>query len=347
MPLPITIAQIAEAAGVSTATVDRVLNNRPGVNADTIDRVTEAARALGAVAPARGRPRVRNYRFAYVLPATRLPFFDMVDRHVAQGAGDFRHAHITELTHRLDATDPAVFAAELARLTDCDGVALLGPDVPAVKLAINDLVRTGVHVVTLFSDIAGAKRETFIGADNLASGRVAGLLLGRMIGPDDPSRPVRVALLSPPTRYAAEIERRIGFAQVIEERYAHIEVARVTEAPESEDAAHDFMRGWLATLDASRRLAGVYNVSAGTYGITRALAEGGHAGPHFGVIAHDLSEANRALLVSGAVAYVLQQDLHYGVMNAAKVLRALCEGVRGALSVVQTKVEILTAENLA
>jgi LacI family transcriptional regulator len=34
-------------------------------------------------------------------------------------------------------------------------------------------------------------------------------------------------------------------------------------------------------------------------------------------------------------------------MNAARVLRALCEGVRGALSVVQPKVEILTAENLA
>ena len=347
MPLPITIAQIAEAAGVSTATVDRVLNNRPGVNADTIERVNAAARDLGGAAPARGRPRVRDYRFAFVLPAARLAFFDMVDRQIAQSAPDFRHSHITEVTHRLDAADSSGFAAELAKLTDCDGIALLGPDVPAVKLAINDLVRAGVHVVTLFSDVAGAMRETFIGADNLAAGRVAGLLLGRSIGPNNRKRPVRVALLSPATRYAAEIDRRIGFAQVIEERFAHVEVLRVAEVPESEEAAHAFLREWLAALDDTRRLAGIYNVGSGSYGVTRALAEAGLADPYVNVIAHDLSEVHRTLLVSGALAYVLQQDLHYGVTNAARVLRALCEGVRGALSVVQPKVEILTAENLA
>ena len=100
-------------------------------------------------------------------------------------------------------------------------------------------------------------------------------------------------------------------------------------------------------LDDTRRLAGIYNVGSGSYGVTRALAEAGLADPYLNVIAHDLSEVHRTLLVSGALAYVLQQDLHYGVMNAARVLRALCEGVRGALSVVQPKVEILTAENLA
>ena len=56
----------------------------------------------------------------------------------------------------------------------------MAPDLPPVKLAINELVRTGVHVVTLFSDVAGSMRETHVGADNRAAGRTAGLLLGRM-----------------------------------------------------------------------------------------------------------------------------------------------------------------------
>jgi LacI family transcriptional regulator len=343
----VTIAQIAEAAGVSTATVDRVLNRRSGVNADTVDRVNAAVRQLGSSAVVRGRPRVRTYRFAYVLPALALPFFDTVDRLIAQSAGEFRHSHITELTHRLDATDPAAFAAQLAQLNDCDGIALLGPDVPAVKLAINDLVRAGVHVVTLFSDVAGAMREAFIGADNLAAGRVAGLLLARMLGPATRKRPLRVGLLSPATRFAAQIERRIGFAQALEERAPLVEVVRVTDLPETEAAARDAARVWLATLDDTRRLAGIYTVGAGTAGIAQAVAEAELATPEFGLIAHDLTESHRGLLVSGALSYVLQQDVHYGVMNAAKVLRALCEGVRGALSVVQPKVEILTAENLA
>src|SRR6185295_904514 len=55
--MAITITQIAEAAGVSTATVDRVLNNRPGVNQGTVERVRAVMQNLGAASPSRGRPR--------------------------------------------------------------------------------------------------------------------------------------------------------------------------------------------------------------------------------------------------------------------------------------------------
>ena len=103
MPTNVTITEIAQAAGVSTATVDRVLNNRPGVNPTTVQKVRDAVAALGAAAPARGRPRLTtpNYKFAFVLPANRRGFFDMVDRVIAQAAGDLRHQHITQVTHRL------------------------------------------------------------------------------------------------------------------------------------------------------------------------------------------------------------------------------------------------------
>jgi LacI family transcriptional regulator len=62
--------------------------------------------------------------------------------------------------------------------------------------------------------------------------------------------------------------------------------------------------------------------------------------------AHDLTDQHRSLLSNGSFAYVLTQDIHYCVGAAARVLRALCENVRGALNVVQPRVEILTAENL-
>jgi LacI family transcriptional regulator len=39
--------------------------------------------------------------------------------------------------------------------------------------------------------------------------------------------------------------------------------------------------------------------------------------------------------------------VYYSIMAATRVLRALCDGVRGALSVSNPRVEILTAENLA
>ena len=177
-----TSAEIARLAGVGTATVDRVLNRRPGVNADTVQRVMQVVADLGAPQQP-GRPkRGENFRFAFVLPADDSPFLALVDRQIAQTAGDFRHQHITEITYRIDATDPARFAAELLQLDACEGIAILAPDLPSIKGAINELVRSGVHVVTLFSDVAGSMRETCIGADNRAAGRTAGLMLARMAG---------------------------------------------------------------------------------------------------------------------------------------------------------------------
>jgi LacI family transcriptional regulator len=338
----VTITHIAEAAGVSTATVDRVLNRRPGVNPTTVQRVRDAMKELGGAVPMRGRPRsTDSYRFAFVLPATRRGFFDQVDRLIAQAAGDFRHQHITEVTRRLPA-DAAAFAQELVQLSDMDGVALLAPDTPPVKLAVNELVRAGVHVVTLFSDVAGSMRETFIGADNRAAGRTAGLLLGR----EAPAGQGHCALLSPATRYAAEIDRGIGFAQVLEERFAGAKLLRVDDMPESEDEAYRRAREALDPAATGSRLTAVYNVGPGSHGVHRALAEHGYD-TSLGVVAHDLLDTHRAMLISGALTFVLHQDVHYVATTAARVLRALCEGVRGALAVSNPRVDILTAENLA
>jgi LacI family transcriptional regulator len=341
---PVTITQIAEVAGVSTATVDRVLNNRPGVNPATVQRVRQAMAELGASAPVRGRPRsTTSFRFAFVLPAARRGFFDLVDRVVAQSAGEFRHQHITEVTRRLPAREPAAFADELAQLAEMDGIALLAPDTPAVKLAVNELVRGGTHVVTLFSDVPGSMRETFIGADNRAAGRTAGLLLGR----EAPGGEGTCALLAPATRYAAEIDRGIGFAQVLQERFPGARLLRVDDMPETDDEACLRVQQALAPAAlGNERLVGVYNVGPGSHGVHRALAGLGQAGGA-GLIAHDLLDVHRSMLLSGALGFVLHQDVQYAVSTAARVLRALCEGVRGALAVSSPRVEILTAENLA
>ena len=342
MANPLTIAQIAEAAGVSTATVDRVLNERPGVNPATVGKVREAIAALGGGTPARGRPRSSsNYRFGFVLPSARRGFFDQVDRVIAQTAGEFRHQHITEVTHRLPAADVNQFAAELTKLSDLDGLALIAPDLPPVKLAINELVRAGVHVVTLFSDVPGSMRATAIGADNRAAGRTAGLLIGNSL-PRDAGR--TCALLSPATRYAAEIDRRIGFQQVMEERFPDAVVKRLFEMPEADDAAYEMARELLTPVAAD--LAGVYNVGPASFGVARALAEMKTTRPPM-FVANDLLEVHRTMLMSGALSYVINQDLYSSISNASRVLRGLCDGVRGALSLGNPRVEILTAENLA
>lgn len=336
-----TIADIARRAGVGTATVDRVINSRPGVNAGTMGKVMEAVNALGQPPLMRGRPRRKgNFRFCYVLPATNSDFFDLIERLIAQVAGELRHLHVTHITHRINLDNPACVAAELAQIKGCDGLILVAPDLPAVKLAINEKAREGIHVVTLFSDVAGSLRSAYIGADNRASGRTAGLLMAKIATQQRNT----LLLLSQATRMSGEIERQIGFSQVLEDRFASLKLERCLDLPANPDQATEALQAFLQTVDV-KRLVGAYLVGGATSGIAQALSSLSRPRPLPWVV-HDLTEAHQAMLVDGSLSYVLNQDIHYCVLTAARVLKGLCENVRGALGVVQPRIEILTAENL-
>jgi LacI family transcriptional regulator len=64
------IADVARLAGVSLATVDRVLNQRPGVRAATVQRVLKAAAELGYVMDgALPASAPKPLRLAFLLPA--------------------------------------------------------------------------------------------------------------------------------------------------------------------------------------------------------------------------------------------------------------------------------------
>jgi LacI family transcriptional regulator len=182
-----------------------------------------------------------------------------------------------------------------------------------------------------------------VGVYNRAAGRTAGLLLGRMAGsvPRD-----TLLLLSQATRLSAEIERRVGFAQAIEERFGGLRVVRVPDLPADDAGVHTQFKLYLQHEQDLARLAGIYCVGTGSAGVVQALRELGLAQQVPGLVAHDFTDAHQAMLANGDMAYVLHQDIHYCVLTAARVLRGLCENVRGALSVVQPRIEILTAENL-
>ena len=67
----VTVQDVADAAGVSLATVDRVLNNRKGVRAETVDRVKEAMARLNFVRDqsAANLARRRTYPLTFIVPS--------------------------------------------------------------------------------------------------------------------------------------------------------------------------------------------------------------------------------------------------------------------------------------
>src|SRR5579872_4056139 len=76
MTIRARLDDVAREAGVSTATVDRVINKRAGVREPTAARVEAAIRKLGyRPDPLAARlARNRVLRFCYLLPAGANPF---------------------------------------------------------------------------------------------------------------------------------------------------------------------------------------------------------------------------------------------------------------------------------
>src|SRR5258705_5800341 len=192
---PLTLRDIARQAGVSLATVDRVLHNRPGVRPDTVGRVKEAVERnafqphVAAAELARGRSR----RFAFVMPSGPNLFMRQIESYLDEMSAWLAARRLAVEMVATDVFDAPVLASTLESLAgNFDGVAVVALDHPSVRAAINDLVDGGTKVVTLVSDVASSRRHRYGGIDNIAAGRTAGALIGRLVGP----KPGKIAVVA-------------------------------------------------------------------------------------------------------------------------------------------------------
>ncbi len=85
-PTTVMLKDVAREAGVSTATVDRVLNGRRGVKEATIRRVKETIDRLGfqPYAAAADLARGRSHRFCFIMPRNQNIFMAEIVDHVGR-----------------------------------------------------------------------------------------------------------------------------------------------------------------------------------------------------------------------------------------------------------------------
>ena len=146
---PLTLRDIARQAGVSLATADRVLHNRPGVRPDTVRRVKEAIERnafqpqMAAAELARGRAR----RFAFVMPSGPNLFMQQIEAYLDEMSAWLSARRLAVEMVATDVFDAPVLASTLESLAgDFDGVAVVALDHPSVRAAINDLVDGGTNI---------------------------------------------------------------------------------------------------------------------------------------------------------------------------------------------------------
>jgi len=337
-----TVNDIAREAGVSLATVDRVLNQRPGVRDKTIRAVTEAIAKLGYVRDltAANLARSRTYRMAVVLPDTESQFLQTLVA-ALQDAGRVAATSRMDLRlHRFPAEDPHALAALLATLPGRDyaGVALMAPETPILRDAIRGLRAKGLPVLALVSDLPNTGRDHFIGIDNRAAGRTAGMLMGRYLG----GGPGQVLVIGQSLLARDTIERRRGFDEVMQRDFPGLEALQTLETHGSAQTLRQVVGEMLRN---SADVRGIYAMGGGHRALTQTLEEMGLSGK-LTVICHELTAHARAALEAGEIAAVITQNLGHLARSTLRVLRAKADRVPLDEGQEQIRIEIVIRENL-
>ncbi|WP_432513767.1 LacI family DNA-binding transcriptional regulator [Kineococcus sp. SYSU DK001] len=310
-----SVRDIAVQAGLSEATVDRVLHERPGVRAATVEQVRRAVEDLE-----RQRSQVRltgrTVMFDVVMAAPRR-FADAVRRALEVELPSLHPATVRARFHTSAGAGGDWVAAELERVlrTGSNGVVLQSPDLPVVREAVDALDRARVPVVTLASDLPGSSRRGYVGADNRGAGATAAYLLTQWV--PDPTETVLVVRSLQPQD--SERERWRGFEAALAQLEGSVRpVVDVVDDDRDPLVLEDAVARVLAGRP---ELRAVYSMCAGAGGnaaVVRAFERARTRPVAF--VAHDLDGENADLLRHGELSAVLHHDLRSDCRHACRML---------------------------
>ena len=332
MPKP-TLFDIAAQANVSLATVDRALNERPGVSNRAKRLVFAAATELGYLEP--DSSPLKPVRLAFVLPEGTNTFLHELAEQVQEQVKVMVQVSATIALVR--GFDPLAFAEKLTALRDhVDGIAVMAVDHPIVREAVRELLSAGTAVVTIGSDIRSVDHLGYVGIDDLQAGRLAGYLIGRLAS----GRATKVAFFAGSISYRGHQEREIGFRQILREEFKNLDVVEHREVQDSRAMAEIEMKDILKRhLD----IAAVYNAGGGTAGIAAVIEKSGRAND-INFVAHDLTNGNKGLLLRGTLDAVIDQNARLAVRETLSTLVHKVLGIQYRM--VPPRVQVVFRENL-
>ncbi|MDO9414939.1 LacI family DNA-binding transcriptional regulator [Pararhizobium sp.] len=292
-----TIADLARMAGVSVATVDRVLNGRHKVREETARQVYDAAASIGYHAMGLLRQRVfedlPQYKLGFLLQKPHQPFYQAVTREIESAALAAPGVRIIPQIDYNTSTAPAALTEKLKAMAGRNqAVAMVSPDHPAVTAAVEELREKGIPVFSLLSDFASGVREGYVGLNNRMVGRTAAWMIAKAA-----RKPGKVATFIGSHRFHGHELREIGFRSYFRENAPEFEVLDTLVNLDTAEITHE------ATINLLQRhpdLIGFYVCGGGMEGAISAIREENLHGKLL-VVVNELTPDSRAALADDVV----------------------------------------------
>ncbi|MFV2034694.1 MAG: LacI family DNA-binding transcriptional regulator [Halocynthiibacter sp.] len=300
-----TIKDIACEAGVSVATVNRVLNAYPGVREETGRRVSEAAHRIGYHATnlieKRLRPDLPEIRFGFVLHKENQAFYRTFVEHIRAQVAAYPSARCSaKMVFSASQAPSEVSQLMRSMIGKVDVVAAMAVNHNSITEAVIYLERAGIPTFAMLSDFAQGHRLNYIGLNNLKVGRGAAKMLALAA-----RKPGKIAFFVGGHRWHGHDLRETGFRSFFREHGAKFEVLDTLVNLETRQLTYE------ATLNLFSRhsdLRGIYLAGGGMEGAIAALREEREPGDVV-LVVNELTTETRQALGDGYVTMVISTPL--------------------------------------
>ena len=318
----VTMKQIAELANVSRGTVDKVLNNRPGVKPATQEKVMRIVKELHYQPNILGKALVQSKsptKIGIILTPEFNPYIQELLLGIQKAKEEYGSFGIEIITKMLTTLESAEQLAILNELIsqNINGLAIFPLNDTQIISRVNQLVHSNVPVVTFNSKTEGIRSLCFIGQDHYKGGRAAAELLLKTL-PGQGRHQVGVIVSS--SILSCHHDRLRGFTEKLLECGDSFSILSVQE---NQDRKEDAFRITLEYCNRCPALDAIYITGGGVAGVGSALeiAEMDH---RVRVICHDVTPDSTDLLKKGIVDFILGQDPTEQGYQLVKVLFEYC-----------------------
>jgi len=341
-----TIQMIAEKAGVSRGTVDRVLHNRSYVSPDVRNRVLDAIQEIGYLSPRQVHKRVLSegafspIKLGVLLPNWTGHFKSEILRGIdaaRKALTDF-HVNIDLVECRTDIPEETIELLDTLVEQGAQGIAICSVNAPSIEKKVSELADMNIPVITFNSDLPNSRRLCFVGQNYKQSGRIAAELMSKCI----PAMGKILAVVGN-LEFDGHRMRLNGFCERMYElgfQKSQIEII---------ETYNDYQTTYRKVSEALKQiteLCAIYMANQSVAGCTEAVNAAGKKGA-LRIICHDLSESTKRLLQNGSIDFTISQDIFsQGYLPLIYLRELLQKGKIPKFDQTDTNISIICSQNI-
>lgn len=300
-----TIKDLAKAANVGVATVDRVLNNRANVRPETAQRVAEAAERIGYHGATLLRERTRTTlpqrSLGLVVPRQAHVFYQNFERTADRAVAEHPGIEGRLIVRHPKSSTPEAFEETLRDVADqSDAIAATAINHPKLTRVVEEFAERGIPTFSLLNDFGQGARRGYLGTNNIKVGRTAAWMLTTQI-----RQPGKLAVFVGGHRWHSHHLRETGFHSYVREFAPEFTMVDTLVNLDTRQLTYE------ATLDLLSRepaLRGIYVAGGGMEGAIQALRESRPPGK-VALVVNEITQDSRAALIDRYVSMAIATPL--------------------------------------